>query len=191
MDEDGGNFVILDDEDEQEEDVVEVNGAGKRKKTSKVWLEMKEVMVQGKCMARCNYCHKNLTAGPKAGTKHLSEHLKVCTLKKLKTRGGKTLAQSSLMMNAKEDGNVCVENYTFDPEVARRELGNMMVLHDYPLSMVDHAGFRKFVHALQPLFKLHTRNTYRYNLLWFYLILTSCQQLLSNIYDTCFVGMIS
>lgn len=55
-------------------------------------------------------------------------------------------------------------------EVARRELGNMLVLHEYPLSIVDHAGFRRFVHALQPLFKLHTRNTIRYTLLCFYLI---------------------
>jgi hypothetical protein len=36
-----------------------------------------------------------------------------------------------------------VENYTFDPEVARRELAAMIVLHEYPLSMVDHAGFSK------------------------------------------------
>ena len=28
----------------------------------------------------------------------------------------------------------------------------------------------KFVRALQPVFKLHTRNTIRYTLLWFYLI---------------------
>jgi hypothetical protein len=31
MDVDGGHVVISDDEDEQEEDVVAVNGAGKRK----------------------------------------------------------------------------------------------------------------------------------------------------------------
>ncbi|KAM0888634.1 hypothetical protein ACQ4PT_028216 [Festuca glaucescens] len=161
MDVDGGHVVISDDEDEQEEDVVAVNGAGKRKKTSNVWLEMKEVKVKGEYKARCNYCHKDLTTVPKAGTKHLADHLKVCTLKKLKTKGGKTMSQSSLMMNAKGDGNVSVESYTFDQEVARRELGNMLVLHEYPLSIVDHAGFRKFVHALQPLFKLHTRNTYR------------------------------
>ncbi|KAM0912808.1 hypothetical protein ACQ4PT_012606 [Festuca glaucescens] len=163
MDVDGDHVVISDDEDEQEEDVVAVNGAGKRKKTSNVWLEMKEVKVKGEYKARCNYCHKDLTTGPKAGTKHLADHLKICTLKKLKTKGGNTMSQSSLMMNAQEDGNVSVESYTFDQEVARRELGNMLVLHDYPLSIVDHAAFRKFVHALQPLFKLHTRNTYRWN----------------------------
>ena len=80
----------------------------------------------------------------------------------LKTKGDKILCQPSLRMNAKEDGNTSLETYTFDQEVARRELGNMLVLHEYPLSIVDHAGFRKFVHARQPLFKLHTRNTIRY-----------------------------
>uniref|UniRef100_A0A8R7URY7 AC transposase n=1 Tax=Triticum urartu TaxID=4572 RepID=A0A8R7URY7_TRIUA len=54
-----------------------------------------------------------------------------------------------------------MESYTFNQEYARAELGNMLVLHDYPLSMVDHVGFRRFVAALQPLFKLHTRNTIR------------------------------
>lgn len=161
MDEDGDRVVILDDEDGQEDEVEEVNEVGKRKLTSKVWLEMKKLKVNGQWRARCNYCHKELTAGSKAGTKHLASHLKICTLKKLKTKGGKTMSQSSLTMNAKEDGNVSVESYTFDQEVARRELGNMLVLHEYPLSIVDHAGFRRFVHALQPLFKLHTRNTIR------------------------------
>ncbi|XP_052144497.1 zinc finger BED domain-containing protein RICESLEEPER 2-like isoform X2 [Oryza glaberrima] len=37
----------------------------------------------------------------------------------------------------------------------------MIVLHEYPLSMVDHVGFRRFVAALQPLFKFGTRNTIR------------------------------
>jgi hypothetical protein len=54
-----------------------------------------------------------------------------------------------------------VENYTFDHEVARRELAAMIVLHEYPLSMVDHVGFRRFVSAPQPLFHMVTRNTIR------------------------------
>ncbi|PKA56375.1 Putative AC transposase [Apostasia shenzhenica] len=32
-------------------------------------------------------------------------------------------------------------------------------MHEYPLSIVDHFGFRKFVNGLQPLFKMVTRNT--------------------------------
>uniref|UniRef100_A0A452ZXG3 BED-type domain-containing protein n=1 Tax=Aegilops tauschii subsp. strangulata TaxID=200361 RepID=A0A452ZXG3_AEGTS len=170
MDEDADHVILSDDEDGQEEEVEEVNEAGKRKLTSKVWLEMKKMRINRQWKAKCNYCHKELASGPRAGTKHLASHLKICTLKMLKMKGGKTLSQPSLRMNANEDGNVFLESYTFDQEVARRELGNMLVLHEYPLSIVDHAGFRKFVHALQPLFKLHTRNTIRYTLPWVYLI---------------------
>lgn len=54
-----------------------------------------------------------------------------------------------------------VENYIFDPEVARGELASMIVLHEYPLSIFDHTSFRRFVSALQPLFKMVTRNTIR------------------------------
>jgi len=81
---------------------------------------------------------------------------------KLRGKAGKSLSQSSLRMTAQVDGKVNVESYTFDQETAREELGNMIVLHGYPLSIVDHAGFRRFVHALQPLFNMHTRNTIRF-----------------------------
>lgn len=138
-----------------------MNAAAKRRLTSKVWKEMKKVKVHGAWKAKCDYYHTLLAAGPRAGTNHLAIHLKACTLRKIKTRDGKTLSQSSLKLSAQDDGTVGVENYTFDQGYAREQLGNMLVLHDYPLSMVDHAGFRRFIHALQPLFKLHTRNTIR------------------------------
>jgi hypothetical protein len=63
-----------------------------------------------------------------------------------------------------DQGNNSVENYTFDQEIARRELASMIVLHEYTLSMVDHTGFHGFVTALQTLFKMVTRNTIRYAL---------------------------
>jgi len=67
-----------------------------------------------------------------------------------------------------EKGAVAVENYVFDQEVARKALYSMIVLHEYPLSIVDHHGFRKFVSALQPLFKIGTRNTTRKGILSFH-----------------------
>jgi hypothetical protein len=75
---------------------------------------------------------------------------------------GKTLAQASLRFGRTDGGTVSIENYTFDQEIARNELAAMIVLHEYPLSMVDHVGFRRFVGALQPLFKIGTRNMIRY-----------------------------
>jgi hypothetical protein len=102
--------------------------------------------VRGEVKAQCNYCHKQLGGNNKNETKHLHDHLRICTLKKIKLHNR---------------GGISVENYTFNPEVARRELATMIVLHEYPLSMVDHVGFRRFVSALQPLFHMVTRNTIR------------------------------
>jgi hypothetical protein len=72
--------------------------------------------------------------------------LKGCTQRKIKLNG-KTLAQVSLRFGRTE-GVVSVENCTFDQEIAIKELGSMIVLHEYPLSMVDHVGFWRFVAAL-------------------------------------------
>jgi hypothetical protein len=48
-----------------------------------------------------------------------------------------------------EHGGVVVEKYVFYQHVARKELALMICVHEYPLSMVDHAGFRRFCAALQ------------------------------------------
>jgi hypothetical protein len=74
----------------------------------------------------------------------------------------KSLSRASLRFGSSKSGAILVENYTFDQETAIKELCAMIVLHEYPLSMVDHAGFRRFVSSLQPLFKIGTRNTIRY-----------------------------
>ncbi|XP_025878851.1 zinc finger BED domain-containing protein RICESLEEPER 2-like [Oryza sativa Japonica Group] len=64
-------------------------------------------------------------------------------------------------MGIDAEGRVTVGKYVFDQEVARKELALMICLHEYPLSIVDHVGFRRFCGALQPLFKVMTRNTIR------------------------------
>jgi hypothetical protein len=76
--------------------------------------------------------------------------------------------QTNLRFGVVDKGKVVVENYVFDQEVARKALYSMIVLHEYPLSIVDHHGFRKFVSSLQPLFKLETRNTVRKDIMSFY-----------------------
>ncbi|CAN0829998.1 Zinc finger BED domain-containing protein RICESLEEPER 2 [Linum grandiflorum] len=44
----------------------------------------------------------------------------------------------------------------------------MIVLHEYPLAIVDHFYFRKFLHIIQPLFKCPTRNTVKSDILKMY-----------------------
>jgi len=149
--------ILVDDDDETEDQ----DFGTKRKLRSVVWNDFKKVKVAGEVKAQCNYCHKQLGGKSRNGTRHLHDHLKICTLKRIKLHNqNKTLSQSALRLSSKE-GGISVENYAFDPEVARRELAAMIVLHEYHLSMVDHAGFRRFVSALQPLFHMVTRNTIR------------------------------
>ncbi|KAL8469703.1 hypothetical protein ACS0TY_032517 [Phlomoides rotata] len=38
-------------------------------------------------------------------------------------------------------------------------MASMIILYEYPLNMVEHFGFRRFVTALQPLCKVVSRNT--------------------------------
>jgi hypothetical protein len=85
----------------------------------------------------------------------LCGHPKSCQSRKV--RGG--MKQTSLKLSKDENGTVLVEKYVFDQQVARKELALMICIHEYPLSMVDHAGFRRFCAALQPLFKVVSRNT--------------------------------
>jgi hypothetical protein len=160
--------IQVDDDDEVEG--VDVAGdentcrKAKRKRTSCVWNEFKEVEVMGVLKAQCIHCHKKLTAKSGSGTKHLHCHLRTCTMRKIKLGGFKTnkvLAQSSLRMNSQEGGKVLLEHYMFDQDVARQALASMITLHEYPLCMVDHIGFRRFESSLQPLFKMVSRNTIR------------------------------
>ena len=61
-----------------------------------------------------------------------------------------------------------MEKYVFDQDVARKALAEMVVLHEYPLSIVDHVGFRRYSSALQPMFKMITRNTLKNDIIGIY-----------------------
>ncbi|KAK2662557.1 hypothetical protein Ddye_001131 [Dipteronia dyeriana] len=53
-------------------------------------------------------------------------------------------------------------------DYARHELDNMIILHEYPILMVEHHDFRAFVNSLQPLFPHLSRNTIEINILGSY-----------------------
>lgn len=136
----------------------------KRKRKSDVWQEFTEVEVAGRMKAECNWCKKKLVGGSKDGTNHLWNHLKSCSSRQCR----KGLKQATLRLGKDGNGAVVVEKYVFDQDVARKELALMLCIHEYPLSMVDHAGFRRFCSALQPLFKHVSRNTIKKDILGMY-----------------------
>jgi hypothetical protein len=62
------------------------------------------------------------------------------------------------------DGSVNLDiSGVFDQELARKDLALMICVHEYPLSIVEHALFHKFCKTLQPFFKMVSRNTIRYS----------------------------
>ncbi|CAN1823449.1 Putative AC9 transposase [Linum perenne] len=48
---------------------------------------------------------------------------------------------------------------SFDDAVSRIAVVVAIVMHEYPLSIVDHLYFKNFVYSLQPLFTVPSRNT--------------------------------
>jgi hypothetical protein len=44
----------------------------------------------------------------------------------------------------------------------------MIILHEYPLSIVYHIGFKNFCASLQPLFKVVSRNTIKRDIMKLY-----------------------
>ena len=120
------------------------------KQRSVVWNHFTKKKVNGMDKAECNYCHKLLGGSSKHGTNHLHQHMKSCP-----KRSTKDIRQMMLSTDVKGD----IANHAFDQANARRDLASMIIVHEYPLSMVDHDLFKKFLNTLQPLFKCPSRNT--------------------------------
>lgn len=56
----------------------------------------------------------------------------------------------------------------FDQERSRLDLARMIMLHGYPLAMVDHVGFKIFVKNLQPLFEVNNNGAIELDCLTIY-----------------------
>ncbi|XP_050147522.1 zinc finger BED domain-containing protein RICESLEEPER 2-like [Malus sylvestris] len=126
---------------------------------SLVWQHYTRTLVDGVMKAICNYCSKKLGGNTGNGTSHLRHHVTICPRRRQK-KLKQTLTQKV--------GDGKVELYTFDQESARRALAQMIILHEYPLSMVEHVGFRNFMSVVQPLFKVVSRNTIKSDILKIY-----------------------
>ena len=92
------------------------------------------------------------------GTSHLRNHL--ARYQWLKFKDIRDRQQQMLIRQQnKVDGTKGLNAYQFDQVKVRNNLAHTVILHEYPLSMVNHIEFREFVSSLQPLFKLISRNT--------------------------------
>ncbi|WOL10824.1 zinc finger BED domain-containing protein RICESLEEPER 3-like [Canna indica] len=136
----------------------------KKKFTSPMWAHFKREKIDGVWKAICVYCNKKLGGGEKSGTSNLHEHYKRCA-----KRSTQDLRQMVLTRNENTvEGKSKIQNYIFDQTVSRRELANMIIIHEYPMFIVDHTYFRRYSHSLQPSFHIPTRNTLRVDIMKIY-----------------------
>ena len=154
-------------EGEQEPTNEDLDTSKKRKTTSDVWSNFTRKKVDGKVKAQCHHCNKLYLGESSQGTTHLRNHLARCP--RMKFKDIRDMRQQVLIKQQnKVDGTMSLNTYQFDQVRVRNKLACMVILHEYPLSMVDHIGFKEFVVDLQPMFKLVTRNTLKSDILKIY-----------------------
>ncbi|XP_062103824.1 zinc finger BED domain-containing protein RICESLEEPER 2-like [Humulus lupulus] len=142
----------------------------KRKRTSPAWDHFTLQIIDGKLKAVCNHCGRKLGGESSNGTKHLLAHVKRCPVIK-----------EQLAMNPNPNASPSVTTYNFDPELGRKKLAQMIILHENPLSMVEHSGFIDYSNTLCPMFKMLSRNTIRSDILKMYKVeKEKCSQILEK-----------
>lgn len=146
----------------------------RRKKKSIVWEHFTIESVSPDCRrAFCKQCKQSFaysTGSKVAGTSHLKRHIAKGTCPvvlrnqennqltpytpKTPGTGSATVPQKRRYRSSSISPIVM-----FDQDRCRHEIANMIILHDYPLHMVEHPGFVAFVRNLQPRFDLMSFNT--------------------------------
>ncbi|KAK9689502.1 hypothetical protein RND81_09G063400 [Saponaria officinalis] len=156
--------VDLDDipEDDDVDNGVAVGRRG-RKRTSDCWDYFdKPVLHKGKQMARCKSCKIWYTAASGSGTSHLNDHWRQrCTKRHCNLEVGQQTLQFKSGGNGETKTASVTASKIIKQDVARAKLLKMIIVHEYPLSVVDHVCFRDFVQYLNPDFKIISRNTLR------------------------------
>ncbi|CAL9131797.1 unnamed protein product [Musa textilis] len=135
----------------------------RRRKKSSVWEHFTIEEVSGGCTrACCKLCKQTFaySSGSKiAGTSHLKRHIALGSCPKIKYQNKLALASV-----AKSDGDTPDPpkrryrssgfSSVFDQDQSYVNLAKMIIVHEYPLDMVEHPAFVAFVQSLQPQFKM-------------------------------------
>ncbi|KAL2931082.1 Zinc finger BED domain-containing protein RICESLEEPER 4 [Bienertia sinuspersici] len=98
-----------------------------RKPTSPVWDHSNKLLIDGEPKAKCVHCGKVLSANNVNRTSHIKDHLsKRCSKKNLKV----DICQKMLNYSRRSDGKCSLDATNFSQEFSRKELANMLIMHD-------------------------------------------------------------
>ncbi|CAN1159789.1 Putative AC9 transposase [Linum perenne] len=136
------------------------------KLTTVVWGHFLKIRtIGGDIKAKCKYCQQELAGNSNNGTTHLKTHMGNCIQRKIYDRSQKILGPDVF---TDATGKRELKALTYNPEVSRKQLGLAIVMHDYPLSIVEHYYTRNFLKGLQPKFRVLCRTTIRKEILNMY-----------------------
>ncbi|XP_039003503.1 zinc finger BED domain-containing protein DAYSLEEPER-like [Hibiscus syriacus] len=141
----------------------------RRKKKSMVWEYFTIENVSPGCRrACCNRCKQSFaysTGSKVAGTSHLKRHIAKGTCRAfLRDQDNNQFSPYTPTVGGSEPRK---RRYRipssafipFDQDRCRLEIARMIIMHEYPLHMVEHPGFIAFVQNLQPRFDKVSFNT--------------------------------
>ncbi|KAK9697873.1 hypothetical protein RND81_08G066300 [Saponaria officinalis] len=146
----------------------------RRKKKSIVWEHFTIETVSAGCRrACCKVCKQSFaysTGSKVAGTSHLKRHIAKGTcpvilrqqeknqLSPYLPKSGGTETTSTVQQPKRRYRTAGSPYLIFDQDRCRHEIARMIIMHDYPLHMVEHPGFVSFVQNLQPRFDMVSFN---------------------------------
>ncbi|GLU04058.1 hypothetical protein SLE2022_212250 [Rubroshorea leprosula] len=143
----------------------------RRKKKSIVWeyftIETVSPGCRRACCKRCKQSFAYSTGSKVAGTSHLKRHIAKGTCPAIiRDQDNNQLTPSQVTPRSggselpKRRYRSPASPYVpFDQDRCRHEIAKMIIMHDYPLHMVEHPGFIAFVQNLQPRFDKVSFNT--------------------------------
>ncbi|XP_054821428.1 zinc finger BED domain-containing protein DAYSLEEPER-like [Prosopis cineraria] len=158
-----------------EERAPETQPSKRRKKKSVVWEHFTiETISPGCRRACCKQCKQSFaysTGSKVAGTSHLKRHIAKGTCSALlrnqqqnqltpyTPRGRGSGGGGASDTPKRRYRSPSTPYMIFNQDRCRHEIAKMIIMHDYPLHMVEHPGFVTFVQNLQPQFNMVTFNT--------------------------------
>lgn len=140
----------------------------RRRKKSLVWEHFTVEAVAGGCTrACCKLCKQTFaySSGSKiAGTSHLKRHIALGSCPKIKSEERRQLALASGLKIDGESADPPRRRYRstlnslFDQDVSCENLAKMIIIHEYPLHMVEQPAVVAFAQGLQPRFRMPSFN---------------------------------
>ncbi|XP_042497852.1 zinc finger BED domain-containing protein RICESLEEPER 2-like [Macadamia integrifolia] len=150
-----------------------LNNNKRRRKKSIVWEHFTiEPVGPGCTRACCKQCKQTFaysTGSKLAGTSHLKRHIAMGTCPV--TRRNQEKNQLTPYSPGTKTGSATDPPpkrrraspgspfFPFDQDTCRQEIAKMIIMHEYPLDIVEHPGFVAFVHNLQPRFNMLSFST--------------------------------